>query len=125
MTGSRTFRATIDLDGATRGVRVVRAPDGDLQPGSPDDTTLVEQLLVYDLADDVESCDDLVRALDEAASEGAVPARRAWNVTRLTAGASVSLLELAMPGGGEPARVRSAELRGLVLDWVAFLDGSL
>ena len=116
-----SFEATIDLGGEPVTVRVTRDATGELHLGSPDDTSVVEELLVYDLGDDADDAAGLARLLREVGTGATEPAVRAWNVTRLDVGPVTSELRLQLPDVDQPVQVATRELHDLVARYAEFL----
>lgn len=116
-----TFESNIVLGGVPVTVCVSRAADGELHVGSSDDTSVLEELLVYDLGDDVEDVIELARQLRAIGTGAAEPAVRAWNVTRIDAGPVASQLRLQLPDAGAPVEVVTLDLHDLLVRFAAFL----
>lgn len=115
------YDATITADGEIVPIRVTRDSSGELHLGTPDAVSVVEELLVYDLGDDL---DEGVSLADElrAIGTGRAPARtRAWNLVRVDIGPAETSLRLQLDGAGAPMVVTTRELHDVVSRFVAFL----
>jgi hypothetical protein len=115
------FEARITLDGAPVTVRVARDASGELHLGSPDDTSVVEELLVYDIGEDAGDVRQLAQLLRAISAGDEAPTTRAWNVTRLDAGPGTSQLRLQLDGADAPAQVATRDLHDLLVRFAGFL----
>lgn len=121
MTSSATLELQLVQGGIPTSVRVTRDESGELHLGSPESTSLVEQLLVYDLGDDVDACTSLAQELRAIGTGAASPRTRAWNLVRLAIGPAESGMQLQIEGAGQPMSVATRDLHDAVIRYRDFL----
>lgn len=119
-----TLELVVDQGGTATPVRVERDSEGELHLGSRDATSHLEQLLVYDLGDDVHACTRLMDELRAVATGSMEPLVRAWNINRLSIDSPVSTLRLMIEGADEPLQIDTRELHGAIHRFREFLEAT-
>lgn len=118
------FERTIHLGGVPTSVRVTRDADGELHLGSPEATSIVEELLVYDLGEDLEEHDRLVGELRAVGTGASAAIRRPFSTVRVDVEPVTSTLRLQLPGADQPVPVATRDLHDLLVDFRRFLDAT-
>jgi uncharacterized protein YacL (UPF0231 family) len=82
----------------------------------------VAGFLESDLQDSPAAALEILEAIDEVESGGAPSWRRTGNAYTLTISPEAAVIEDEMNDEAEPYRLTLAEIRGIVEDWLSFLD---
>jgi hypothetical protein len=121
MMTSMAFERTIRLAGTETAVRVTRDSSGELHLGSPDATSIVEELLVYDLGEDLEEYDRLLGELRAVGTGATAAMTRPFSGVRVELEPVVSRLRLQLPDADEPVEVATRDLHDLLAAFREFL----
>jgi hypothetical protein len=115
------FERSITLAGRLATVRVTRDETGELFIGSRDATPIVEELLVYDLGEDVGECDRLIEELRAVGTGASAASTRPFNSIRVELEPVTSRLRMQVAGADSPVEVPTRELHDLVAAFREFL----
>ena len=124
MMTTHAFEAKLVQGGTPTTVRVSRDDSGELHLGSPEATSLLEQLLVYDLGEDADEATGLAEELQAVGTGRAHARTRAWNLVRLDIGPVTSELRLQLPDADQPVAVITRELHDVVRAYAQFLEAT-
>lgn len=115
------FERSITLAGHPATVRVTRDETGELFLGSRDATPIVEELLVYDLGEDIAEYDRLIAELRAVGTGAAVASTRPFNTVRVELEPVSSRLRMQLPDADMPVAVGTRELHDLLTAFREFL----
>ena len=112
------FETSLAAADASLSLRIVRDGTGELHLGSPDDSSVIEQLFVYGLGEDADAADEFAHDLRAVGTGDIAGLECGWNDYAAAIGPVVTELRLL---GGERVSVQTRDLHDAVVQYARFL----